>query len=442
MLHFTRLTRHSLITRRTALRLASTSAIVAACRSGTPPSQEPAGPGPKKPATVRYVIQVGPADFEKIGAPLEEYQRRYPQITIEATNFPAVSEYMTFLQTGFMSGTAPDVIWMYTRALLPFAVQNVLDEVTKPLATRNVKLSDYYDLALEEAQLEGKTYGIPQGWGVGVLGINKTLFQNAGVPLKPNFDVDWTHDEFISMLKQVAKLNDNGDLEVWGTDYSESWPLWWDFGADILDKDKKRSVVNTSQGAQALQWWHDLSHVHRIQPRPGTGDRPQGVDMWTSGRQAILGNAGPFVLAQWGALTFDYDIILRPKGPAPRYHRWYTDIYTINAASKELDAAYDLLAFIVGPEGQTLVERAGGRSIPGHKQIAETVFLHENPAKLTKQKWLEAAKNARKQPLIVKWDEMNAIVGTHRVAVLAQKESPKDAVAAIERELNTLLEAT
>ncbi|MER3403796.1 MAG: hypothetical protein C4289_00295, partial [Chloroflexota bacterium] len=81
------------------------------------------------------------------------------------------------------------------------------------------------------------------------------------------------------------------------------------------------------------------------------------------------------MLAQWHVLDFDYDIVLRPKGPAPRYHRWYTDIYVINAASKEKDAAYDLLAFIAGPEGQTIVERAGGRSIPGHKQIAETVFL-------------------------------------------------------------------
>jgi multiple sugar transport system substrate-binding protein len=434
----------SALTRRRAVAGLGTAVMFAsACRAAVPSSGGDSGAGAKKPATISYAIQVGQADFEKIGAPLVEYQRRYPQIKIEATNFPSVAEYMTFLQTGFVAGTAPDVIWMYTRAFLPFAVQGVLDEITRPLASRKIKLSDYYELALEEAQYEGKTYGIPQGWGVGVLGINKTLFQNAGVNLKPNFDVDWTHDEFIAMLKQVAKVNANGDLEVWGTDYTEVWPLWWDFGADILDKDKKRCIVNTPQGAQALQWWHDLTWVHRVQPRPSGmgGDRPSGVNMWNAGRQAILGNAGPFVLAQWGALDFDYDIVLRPKGPAPRYHRWYTDIYVINAASKEKDAAYDLLAFIAGPEGQTIVERAGGRSIPGHKQIAETVFLRENPTKITKQKWLDAAKSARKQPLIVKWDEMNAIVNMHRANVLAQKESPKDAVAAIERELNAILGA-
>jgi ABC-type glycerol-3-phosphate transport system substrate-binding protein len=429
------------LTRRRALALAGTALLAPACQAARTGPQAAATPGAPAAATIHYSVQLSEESFSKVRAPLEEYQRRYPQVTIQISNFPSAAEYVTKLQTMFVAGNAPDVMWLPSRSVLPYADQGVLDEVTRPLASRKLKPEDFYELAMAEGQYQGKYFAVPQGWGVGVIGINKTLAQNAGVQLKPDFDLEWTHDQFIAMMKQVARLNDQGDLTVWGVDYNEVWPLWWDFGADILDRELKRAAVNTAQGAQALQWWHDLSWVHRVQPRPSTPDKPSGVDMWNTSRQLVSANAGPFILANWAALTFDYDIYYRPRGPAGRFHRWYTDVYSVNATSKIKDPTYDLLAFIVGAEGQTLVERAGGRSIPGHKQVAETVFLKENPTKVTKRKWLDAGKVARKQPLIVKWDDMNTIVNNHRNAVLGQKETPKDAVAAMEQEINVLLGA-
>ena len=76
--------------------------------------------------------------------------------------------------------------------------------------------------------------------------------------------------------------------------------------------------------------------------------------MWTTGRQALLGNAGPFILAQWGTLDFkdSADIVLRPKGPSPRFHRWYTDAYSLWTGSKVKDQAWEFL-FTLGPARMT-----------------------------------------------------------------------------------------
>jgi hypothetical protein len=146
----------------------------------------------------------------------------------------------------------------------------------------------------------------------------------------------------------------------------------------------------------------------------------------------------PFVLAQWGTLDFNADIVLRPKGPSPRFHRWYTDAYAMWTASKVKDAAWEFMAY-AGTDGQKDVENAGGRSIPGYKPVAETVFVQRKTLNINKQRWLDAAKEAKQQPLVKQWDEMNAVVSKYRNDLLDQKIAAREAAQGIEREVNTLL---
>jgi ABC-type glycerol-3-phosphate transport system substrate-binding protein len=436
------LTSGTRITRRTVVAGAATiasSAVAAACVPGTGGDQSQAAAA-KTPATIVYWCNVGQADWEKIEAASKEYAQRNPHHKMEASNTVGPeAEYGAKLITAFAGGAAPDVIWTTTRRIIPFQSAGGLTDLTPLYARSKIRTDQYYPQAIEEQSVDGKLYGISQGWGVGVLGINRNLFERAGITLRPDFDKTWTHAEFLDMTKRVAKLDAQGNLETWGVDYSETWPLWWDFGTDFLDKERKKVAINqTAAGSQALQFWHDLTHVHRVQPKRTGGDRPQGVSMWNTGRQALLGNAGPFVLAQWGNLDFNADIVLRPIGPRPRFHRWYTDAYSLWSGSKVKDAAWEFMAF-AGTDGQKFVEEAGGRSIPGFKPVAETIFLQRKTLNINKQRWLDAAKEAKGQPLVKPWDEMSAIVSKYRNDLLDQKISSREASGGIEREVNVLL---
>jgi len=397
----------------------------------------------KAPATLVYWCNVGQADWEKIEAASKEYAKKNPHHTMEASNFDtsgtSEAAYGAKMITAFAGGAAPDVMWTTTRRMMPFALAGGLTDLTPLYGRSKIKPDQYYSQAIDEQTVNGKLYGITQGWGVGVLGINRNLFERAGVALKPDFDKTWTHAEFLDMTKKVAQLDPQGNLGTWGVDYSETWPLWWDFGVEFLDKERKKVAINEKPGgAQALQFWHDLTHTQRVQPQRTGGDRPAGISMWNTGRQALLGNAGPFVLAQWGTLDFNADIVLRPKGPSPRFHRWYTDAYAMWNASKVKDAAWEFMAY-AGTDGQKDVENAGGRSIPGYKPVAETVFVQRKTLNINKQRWLDAAKEAKQQPLVKQWDEMNAIVSKYRNDLLDQKIAAREAAQGIEREVNSLL---
>ena len=76
--------------------------------------------------------------------------------------------------------------------------------------------------------------------------------------------------------------------------------------------------------------------------------------------------------------------------------------------------------------------------MPAYRPVAEGIFL-KGDSPFTKRKWIDALKDAKPQPLVVPFDEMTKIVSTHQQNVLGQKESPSDAAAAIEREVNVLL---
>jgi ABC-type glycerol-3-phosphate transport system substrate-binding protein len=137
-------------------------------------------------------------------------------------------------------------------------------------------------------------------------------------------------------------------------------------------------------------------------------------------------------------LQFEFDIALYPIGPGGRrHHRFYSDGYVMWSETRQPDAAVDFLAFL-GGEGQAVLEQNGGRLVPAYRPTAEGLFL-QGKSPFTKRKWIDALKGAKPQPLVLAFDEINKSVNDHQNAVLSQKESPREAAAAIEREVNAAL---
>ena len=416
--------------------LALPTAALAALTACAPGSVEQApGPSSAGPVTVKLGVR-GTADIKPLfDAASADFMQRQQRVKVELwVNEP---DYYTKLPVAFTGGDAPDVAFTTSRNLMPWQNKGWLADVTTGLSRRKVRIADWFELAAQEWQVGGKQYGATQGWGTGILGINKTLFKNSGVTLRPDFDVTWNHDEFLRLTKQVAKTGPDGNLTTWGIDGWQAWMNYWAFGAEILNKEKTKCLVNTPEGIAALQWVHDIAWSHRVAPRPAPLDRPPGGG-WNEGQVGLFQNGGPHVLPAWPRqLQFEFDVVLYPIGPKGRAHRFYSDGYVVWKESKELEGAIDLLAYLAGP-GQEVIEKAGGRSIPAYKPVAEGLFL-QSKQPFTRTKWIDALKGAKLQPLVVPFDEMTAIFNTHQNNVIGQKESAKDAAAQIEREVNLLL---
>jgi multiple sugar transport system substrate-binding protein len=428
--------RRSLVRSAAALAVGPLAAACAGSQGGAPASQN-AGP----PVTVDLGVR-GVVGFKELyDAAAADFNAKQSKVRMQLwLNEP---DYFVKLVAAFVGGQGPDVAYTPSRNLLPYFSQGFAGEITKGLASRKVKTTDWYPLAAQEWQESGKQFGVPQGWGTGVMGINKTLFKNAGVDLKPDFDVTWTHDDFLKMVKQVAHTGGDGNLDRSGIDGWEEWTYWWNFGAEFLSADKSKCTVNTTQGVAGLQWLYDLAWSHRVMPRPKPNDPSPGA--WNQGQVGLAQNGGPFVLAAgWDKLPFEADVVLYPIGPGGRHHRFYSDGYIMWTGSKKPDGALDVLAYL-GTDGQDVIEKAGGRSIPPYKPVAEGNFLKHpissgtNGATFTKKKWIDAINGAKLQPLVVPFDDMAKVVSDNKAAVLAGTVSPKQAIETIERDVNALL---
>jgi len=415
----------------------------AGCGVGNP---QAAPAGSKAPVTVVFWCRDTQENYEKLAAPMIEYRKRNPNITIADENANMTdSEFNTKLRAAFAGGSGPDAWWSATRLLRPLHGIGAVADLTQFYAKAKLTADKFYGNSVEEITVDGKIHGVPQGWGIGLLGTNRTLLQRAGVTLAPDYDKTWTQAQFIDILKKVARSDAEGNLGTWGvewgTDVSSAMPNLWEFGADLLDKDNKRAVINSGaiapKAVQAFQWWADLTWVHRVQPRRTGPDRPQGVNMWNMGRQAVNGNAGPNVLIQWNNFDFEWDVALRPLGPAGRNHRFYSNAYYMWKDSKTKDATWDYLSW-AGTDGMEFTEAAGGYNIPGYKKVADAIWVGKKTNNINRQRWLDAAKDGKAQPLVVKWDEQNAIISKHRADLLDQKINAKLAVESIDKELTAL----
>ncbi|MDQ3703502.1 MAG: hypothetical protein M3442_21675 [Chloroflexota bacterium] len=416
---------------------------VAGCGAGQTPAGQATGAS-TAPATVVFWCRDTAENYAKLEAPMIEYRKRHPHITIADENSNlSDTEFNTKLRAAFAGGAGPDAWWSATRLLRPLQSIGAVADLSQYYSRAKLSGDAFYGNSMEELTIDGKAHGVPQGWGIGLLGINKSLLQRAGADLKPDFDKTWTHAQFIDLAKRAAKSDVEGNLGTWGiewgTDVSSAMPNLWEFGADLLDKDLKKAVINSNPASvQAFQWWADLTWVHRVQPRRTGPDRPQGVNMWNTGRQGINGNAGPNVLIQWNNFDFEWDVVLRPLGPKGRHHRFYSNAYYMGKDSKVKDATWDYLSW-AGTDGMEATEAAGGYNIPGYRKIADTTWLGKKTNNINRQRWLDAAKDGKAQPLVAKWDEQNTIISKYRGELLDQKINAKVAVESIDKELTVLL---
>ena len=109
----------------------------------------------------------------------------------------------------------------------------------------------------------GKVWGLPFQGGTGDWLYNKSVLDRHGI--EPN--ENWTHDDLIETAKQVQDP-ENGlwgfTTPGWGTALLTMYNIGGEKGADNGEK----YLFDTPVGHQAIQFWEDIIHKHRVAPRP------------------------------------------------------------------------------------------------------------------------------------------------------------------------------
>jgi len=250
---------------------------------------------PREPVTVRFAY-FGEEDFY---APMiEAFQEDNKHITIELVDWMLYRREPEMLEA-FDVAVAPG-------NMLPGLIESEGVLVLDPLTSddRDFSLDDYYPSAVSALSLQGQSYALPYAATTAVMFYNRDLFDKRGLAYPAH---DWTWNEFLETAKQLT----DEDAGEYGYAYqtpnssngiAEPMLLVYQHGGRLFDdlQSPTRTTLNEPLTVEAMQWYADLIHRHRVAPRPGDRATPYPLSGIEGGKYAMwLG----FLEEEWDDLN-------------------------------------------------------------------------------------------------------------------------------------------
>lgn len=341
--------------------------------------------GAQQPVELRFMSwffgedPAGPA----LKALFSEFEKKHPNIKVIPETVTSAERVPKFT-TAMEGGRGPD-IYMDTPPNAPNLINRGYCTNLEPLIKaekENIRARFAKgDLASFE-DAKGDLYFLPYDTGPMGLIYNAKAFQEAGLdPNKP----PKTWDELLDYAKKLTKGGKYG-IGLFGKgDNSSVWRLWYWWmsnGANVLSPDGKRSVINSPEFIEAIDFWADLYRKHKV--------APPSVPANSFGENNQLFAQGVVAMVESGVWQIGVTEKLNPsmKGNirvAPMPMRKVnvavgggTDALCISKGGKHVKEAWELLKFLSSEESGITIWKIHGK-FPANMQSMQHKELRDDP---------------------------------------------------------------
>ena len=314
--------------------------------------------------------------YEAIAAAFEE---RNPGIDVQIEYVPNATDFYTRLATGYAAGLAPDVFLINYRRYGQFAARDALVPLGPLLeSSETLNEEDYFPQPLEAFQFNGELMCLPQNLSSLVVYYNRDLFDAAGVPYP---EAGWSWDDFLAAAKALTRdIDGDGITDQHGLGVENSLirftPFIWQAGGELVDDlDRPTTLtIDTPEAREAIQFFIDLSLVHKVVPTEAEVLAISDEDRFVNGTTAMLLQSRRVVPTLRQIQSFTWDV-----APLPQHEQaagiLHSDAYCLSSTTENVEAAWKFIEFANGLEGQPIAARVG-RTVPSLKAVAESpIFL-------------------------------------------------------------------
>lgn len=178
-----------------------------------------------------------------------------------------------------------------------------------------VDKNDIDKIALATATVDGEIWTMPYAMSNIVLYYNKDLFRAAGLdPNKP--PTTWA--ELVEYAKVLTRdVNGDGKIDEWGLSFpitANTGTVYyyitflWQAGGKLYNDDYTKVAFNSQAGAEALQFWIDLVHKHKVM----TLSPP--TEGFATGRIAMEFGSSSALQTRQKKCSFDLGVAHMPAG--------------------------------------------------------------------------------------------------------------------------------
>ncbi|WP_341281260.1 sugar ABC transporter substrate-binding protein [Paenibacillus sp. FSL H8-0537] len=340
---------------------------------------------------ISFMFRGGPEEQKAYEATVKKFEADHPGVKVKIITTTG-DQYATKLKAAITGKSVPDVFYFDPGDLRAYVNAGVLKDITEYV--KDVDFDNLWKRGVDIYRYDGNNvgqgsiYGLPKDVGPFALGYNKDMFTAAGIPL-PDKEKPYTWDEFIKVNQQLVKdTNGDGKIDQYGTGFNVNWALQafvWSNGADWLDATNTKVTIDDPKFAEALQYFADMQNVHKITPSIEDAATLDTYQRWMKGELAFF-PVGPWDLATYETLPFDYDLIPYPAGSTGKSATFLGSLgIGVSSSSKNPEEAAQLVTYLTAsPEGmQQLVDAKV--QIPNlidmaEKWAADTTTKPENKA--------------------------------------------------------------
>jgi len=352
------------------------------------------------------------------------------------------------------SNTPPDVLNMAypgSGGVADLAVRGVLLKLDSRIAQDAAfNWQDFWPAARQANQYQGAQVAMSGGLGAALLFYNKDLFAAAGRPTPDEAvqNKQWTWDALVDNAQAMTKRSSPQTLDQAGLGSPEDWEVMtWvlillhAYGADYMNADRTKVILNSDAGVQALQVLYRLGPQLRTMPLQGEA-KSNGLITGNRVAQAIYWMAAA---AWWRTASFDWDVAPTPAGPAGNPTYGNVGHLGIALASKQQDAAWTYATFMLSPavdvENAVSYGQMVGRQsdLPAWRKSMGTQRPHNLAL-------IEATARQLSLPPLTKdnpqQSQVDKLFSSEITSLLYEGKSPQEVARTITDQGNQLLSAT
>ena len=273
------------------------------------------------------------------------------------------------------AGTLPDVVFLADSLVPSFIHYKIVKDLTPFIENDpSFNVGDIYPQMLETGKdRNGRVFMLPRELGVVVLLYNRTMFQRAGVP-EPS--EDWTYEEFVDAAQRLTVRDKKGRIVQYGYHATYNWPGLYGpmiaaSGGRLLSPDRTESTLSAPASLRGLRDLTDLVTEYKVAMPPNANITAPGMDPFVAGKIAMRPIVFPAVPNLRATIKrFDWDVAMMPPGREKRVVTVGAAGYGMSAGTEHPEEAWEFLKFILSPEGQRVMARAGS-GIPALKSLAD-----------------------------------------------------------------------
>lgn len=369
------------VSRRTALKWmgsAAAAAMLAACTPVAAPGTTEGGAADEATTGIVFGSYTWAEFTPMLDSVVAAFEEAHPDISVEK-QFAGWDDYWQKNQTQLAAGTPPDVGIMSIAYIGQYGTRGVLLNLDPYIEANQIDMTKYWPIAEYTWQMEegGRMVGAGPHLAFAIalanescFVYNKSMFDEAGLET-PTEEWDWND----VMEAATALTEDTGDPETtkWGIASLQPrdrlWPRIWDFGGAVIDDEYTTCLLGEPEAMQAMQWIYDTIWVSKIQPQTLP---THAVNPFLTGRIAMFG-CGSWTPSSFKDAEFEWEVAHWPLSEidGERHAQANSDGFSCFKASKNPDAAFTFLNFLVGPDQPGATMWAGMfSSIPGVKELA------------------------------------------------------------------------